>query len=97
MTPDVTKAEYIADYKIKIYFENGKDGIVDFSYYINSGGIFTILKDMEYFKKFYVDPEIFILTWPNHIEIAPEEIYSVATGEPFPSWVNDESEYSKVV
>jgi hypothetical protein len=97
MTPDITNAEYLNDYKIRIFFDNGKSGIINFNKYISRGGVFSKLRDIEYFKKFSVDPEVFVLKWGNEIDIAPEEIYSEATGEPLPSWMSDELEYRKAV
>jgi len=97
MTPDIKNAEYLEDYKIKIFFDNGKSGIVDFKKYIKCGGIFEKLNDIEFFKKFSIDPEVFVIKWGNEIDIAPEEIYSEATGEPLPSWMTYENEYKKAV
>lgn len=97
MTPDLIKASYISDYKVLLTFDNGKSGVVDFSKYISKGGIFSELKEIEFFKKFIIDPEVFVLKWPNNIDIAPEEIYSEATGEPLPGWMSDSDEYENVV
>jgi hypothetical protein len=96
MTPDIINAVYIDGYKIRISFDNGREGIVDFTKYITKGGVFSKLKDIELFKKFTIDPEVFVLTWPGRIDIAPEEIYSEATGESLPSWMSDQDEAKKV-
>ena len=95
MTPDLKRAEYVGDYKIHLWFENGKDGAVDFAKYINRGGVFSSLKDITLFKAFYIDSEVCVLVWPNKIDIAPEELYSVATGEPLPQWMSQDAEYKK--
>ncbi|NLW30267.1 MAG: DUF2442 domain-containing protein [Fibrobacter sp.] len=96
MTPDLQKAEYVKDHEIKLIYENGKSGIVDFVKFIDRGGIFSKLRDIDFFKKFSIDPELFILKWPD-IDIAPEVLYSETTGEPLPSWMNDSDEYKKAV
>ncbi|MGR3293008.1 MAG: DUF2442 domain-containing protein [Candidatus Scalindua sp.] len=87
MLLDVVSAEYCEDYKIKITFENGKSGIVDFSSYLNKGGAFEKFKNIGYFKSFSVDNEIGILTWRNEIDIAPETLYSTATNSSLPDWM----------
>ncbi|MDG5813453.1 DUF2442 domain-containing protein [Chitinispirillales bacterium ANBcel5] len=87
MTPDLKDAHYVKDYMINLTFENGKSGIVDFAKFIDRGEIFSRLKDVDYFKNFSVDPELFILKWPDGLDIAPEVLYSEATGEPLPSWM----------
>lgn len=96
MTPDLIKAEYIDKYQIRLFFDNGRSGIVDFTKFINRGGIFSKLKDPDYFKNFSIDPELFILKWSNEIDIAPEVLYSEATGEPLPSWMVNSDEFKRV-
>jgi hypothetical protein len=39
------------------------------------GEIFQPLKDVEYFKKFTVHPELHTLAWPNGADFAPEFLY----------------------
>jgi len=87
MLIDLISAQYRGDYKIELIFEDGKSGIVDFSTYINKTGIFSKFKDINYFKKFQVDPEVKTLVWGNEIDIAPEILYSEATKSPLPEWM----------
>jgi hypothetical protein len=44
MLCDIIKAEYIEGYKLRIFFENGNSGIVDFSHYTAKGGVFSNFK-----------------------------------------------------
>lgn len=44
MLYDIIKAEYIKKYMLKIEFENGDKGIVDFSEYLDKGGVFKDFK-----------------------------------------------------
>lgn len=71
---DVVEAEYIADYKIKLSFENGKRGIVDLKDYSKKGGVFEDFKDKNYFMKFYVNKDLGTICWPNGADIAPETL-----------------------
>jgi hypothetical protein len=84
---DAVSAEYLEDYKLKIWFANGKSGIVDFTNYIRKGGIFAKLARLENFKQFAVNQELGAITWDGEIDIAPETLYSEATQEPLPQWV----------
>ena len=84
---DAVSAEYLEDYKLKIWFADGKSGIVDFTHYIRKGGIFGKLADLENFKRFMVNQELGVITWDGEIDIAPETLYSAATQEPLPQWV----------
>ena len=84
---DAVSAEYLEDYKLKIWFADGKSGIVDFTRFIRKGGIFGKLVDLENFKRFTVNQELGVITWDGEIDIAPETLYSEATQEPLPQWV----------
>jgi hypothetical protein len=84
---DVVSAEYVDDFRLKIWFADGKSGIVDFTPYIRKGGIFGKLGDLEIFKRFMVNQELGVITWDGEIDIAPETLYSEATQEPLPQWV----------
>ena len=90
MYQDIIDAKYISDYKIKLFFEDGKSGVVDFSKFINKGGVFSRLQDYTFFKKFEINSETGVITWENDIDISPETLYSEATGEPLPNWVENE-------
>ncbi|NOZ60991.1 MAG: DUF2442 domain-containing protein [Calditrichaeota bacterium] len=75
MLYDVINAEYIENYKLKIEFEDGSAGIVDFSEYLEKGGVFAKFKDLNFFKNFIVSKELGTIVWANEIDIAPETLY----------------------
>lgn len=87
---DVVSAEYVGDYKLRLSFANGKTGIVDFADYIEKGGVFRKLADLENFKKYEINNELGVITWDNKIDIAPETLYCEATQEALPRWVEKE-------
>jgi len=84
---DAIAAEYLGDYRLRISFAYGKSGMVDFAPYIKKGGILGKLENREDFRKFTVNQELGIITWDGEIDIAPETLYSEATQEPLPQWV----------
>jgi Protein of unknown function (DUF2442) len=92
MYVDIISARYVNDYKIELTFENGRSGIVDFMKFISKGGVFSRLSDLDLFKRFQVNKELGIITWEEEIDVAPEILYSEATGEPLPRWMHQESE-----
>ncbi|HHT9124764.1 MAG TPA: DUF2442 domain-containing protein [Candidatus Brocadiia bacterium] len=73
--PHVLEAEYVKDYKVKLKFNDEIQKIVDLESYVEKGGIFSELKDKEYFKKFFID--LNTLCWPNGADIAPERLYEI--------------------
>ncbi len=89
---DIIKASHLGGYKIKLTFENGKEGVVDLEKYSKVGGVFKSFSNPEYFKKFRVNEELGVLCWADGEDIAPETIYSMATGEPLPDWMVEELE-----
>lgn len=78
--PVVTHAEYISDYKLNIAFDNGEIKQVDCAPWLR-GEVFEPLKDMSYFRKFFVDG--WSISWPNGADIAPETLYM--SGQPLSS------------
>ena len=72
---DIKEAKHINDYKIEITFADGKKGIADLKDFVNKGGLFEKFSDFNYFLKFYVDKELFVLSWPEGLDIAPESVY----------------------
>ena len=95
MYHDVISAKYLDGYRIQVTFEDGKSGIVDFQKYLQQGGVFSKLRDLDYFKKFEINTELGTITWDNQIDIAPETLYGDATGTPLPDWMESESEVRK--
>ncbi|MDI6891215.1 MAG: DUF2442 domain-containing protein [Thermodesulfovibrionales bacterium] len=73
--PHVIEAEYMKDYTIKLKFNDGSIKTVNLESYIERGGVFSMLRDKEYFKKFFID--LNTLCWPNGADIAPERLYEI--------------------
>ena len=84
---EIIKVKYLKNFLIEVKFLNGKSGIVNLEEYKNKGGIFSKFNDMDFFKNVKLNKEFGVLTWDGEIDIAPETIYSLATGEPLPDWM----------
>jgi len=71
MILNVTKAQYLEGFKVKVWFNDGLEKIVDLKNYINSKKhpFFQPLKQIDEFKKFHVHKT---LVWDNGADIAPE-------------------------
>ncbi len=72
MLLNVIKAEYINDYKINVFFDNGFNKIVDLKNTIfnDNRKIFEPLKNIDFFKKFSI--KLNTITWENELDLAPE-------------------------
>lgn len=88
MLHDVVSALYKGGYRIELVFDNGERGVVDFSPYLQRGGVFKRFHDVSFFREFRVDPELGTLTWADEIDVAPETLYAQATGAPLPDWMS---------
>lgn len=62
-------------------FNNGRIKILNLKPYVERCGVFSELKDKEFFKRFFID--LNTICWPNGADIAPERLYE--TGEEIPA------------
>ncbi len=76
MYPELTDAKYVNNYKIWIKFSNNIEGIIDLENELY-GEIFEPLKDINIFRSFKIHPELYVLTWDNGADFAPEFIYEM--------------------
>jgi hypothetical protein len=89
MYHDVTEMLILDDYKLQLTFDDGKSGVLDCKPFIDKGGVFSKLRDPEFFKSVQINSELGVLTWDDEIDIAPETVYSIATGSPLPEWMEN--------
>jgi len=73
-TPKITKAEYVEGYKLQLWFEDGKSGVIDLVDQL-WGEVFEPLKDIEMFQNFQIDDELSTIVWPTGADLAPEYLY----------------------
>ncbi len=78
---DLVGMKYLDGYRLELKFADGKKGSVDFAAYLKKGGVYRRFRDAEYFKKAYVNKELGVLCWPDGVDVAPETLYSEATGK----------------
>lgn len=76
MLLDIIDVKYLSDYKLVLTFENNERKIVDLRDRLN-GPIFEPLKDINYFKKVFVNNETGTIAWPNGADKAPETMYDI--------------------
>lgn len=74
----VTSVEPVAEYRLRLCFEDGARGEIDFSTRKWSG-VFEPLADPAYFARVELDEELGTIVWPNGADMAPETLYLRAT------------------
>lgn len=72
----VIKAEHIENYRLKVFFRNGKTMIIDLEPHLE-GEIFIPLRDIEYFKTFTVSTDIDTVCWDNGADFSPDFLYDI--------------------
>jgi Protein of unknown function (DUF2442) len=74
---DVTGVEISGEYRLRLTFDDGTVGEVDFTGR-EWQGVFEPLRDPDYFARVAVDAEAGTVTWPNGADMAPETLYAAA-------------------
>src|SRR5215813_15016463 len=78
---DVVGVEVIGDYRLRLHFEDGTVGDVDFRSR-QWRGVFAPLRDPHYFARVRVDRRAGTIVWPNGADMAPETLYALAREHP---------------
>ena len=73
----VTGVRCLGDHRLRLSFEDGSSGDVDFSQEEWSG-VFAPLADPSYFAQVQLDDELGTIVWPNGVDIAPETLHRLA-------------------
>lgn len=71
----VIKAEYVADYRLHLWFSDNTDAEVDLGGAL-TGPIFAPLKDASSFRQFRLEGHT--VAWANGADFAPEYLYELA-------------------
>ncbi len=71
---EVIKAEYVSDYKVKLWFNNHIIKVVDLKDSL-VGTVFQPLHNIDFFKRFSVKYNT--IEWENGADLAPEYLYSL--------------------
>ena len=75
---EITKAEYLEGYKLRIHFNNGEIRIADLETSLE-GPIFESLKSIEEFRRFSIPYNT--IQWENGADFAPEFLYEISRPE----------------
>lgn len=75
---DIIGVEVVGEYRLRLSFDDGTVGDVDFSAR-EWRGVFEPLRDPSYFAQVSADPESGTIRWPNDADMAPEPLYEEAS------------------
>lgn len=75
---EITKAEYLDGYRLRLSFSNGEIRVADLESLL-SGPVFESLRELEAFRKFSIPFNT--IQWENGADFAPEYLYEMSTPE----------------
>jgi hypothetical protein len=84
MHRDVVQVTPVKGFRLRLRFEDGREGEVDCATLLSFKGVFAPLKDPAEFAKVRVNSELGTICWPNGADLCPDVLYSRATGAPLP-------------
>lgn len=70
----VTHVEPLEDHKLHLRFDDGSERVVDLSDAL-FGPMGEPLKDIAYFRRVRVDPELGTVIWPNGFDLDPDVLH----------------------
>jgi len=70
----VTSATPVEGFRVKVRFDDGREGVADLAEAL-IGPMFEPLRDPALFRTLRVDEELRTIVWPNGTDLAPEYIY----------------------
>ena len=81
MLKDIVDVQPLEGYQLHLRFDDGVEGIVDISQIIEFTGIFTPLKNPDYFAKVRVNHDLGTIQWENEADLDPVVLYARITGQ----------------
>ena len=79
MLYDVVEVRVIKNYVLYLRFENGVEGEVDIARIVPFEGVFSKLKNTEYFETVRLDKELGTIVWDNGADLSPSYLFSVVS------------------
>jgi Protein of unknown function (DUF2442) len=70
----VTEVEALGAHRLRLRFEDGVEGEIDFSTEAWDG-VFAPLSDPTYFARVELDEGLGTIVWPNGADVAPETLH----------------------
>lgn len=77
---EITAVEHLGGYRLRLTFADGLVGDVDLADRLKAprGPMFEPLRDVDYFARVSVDPELGTVVWPNGADLAPDVLHEQA-------------------
>lgn len=77
---DVIAVEHLGGMRLRIRFDDGVEGVLDFARLRKLPGMLARLRDPEFFSQVFVHPEFGTVSWPGGLDFDTLVLYSKVTG-----------------
>lgn len=82
MLIDITDVAYLGGHRLRLTFDDGVEGELDFAEFLSFQGVFAALKDPSAFAQVLVNPDWGTICWPNGSDYSAETLYAKITDRP---------------
>jgi hypothetical protein len=86
MLKDIVEVHPLENYRLRLRFEDGVEGVIDVAQLVSFSGVFAPLRDRKEFVAVRVNPELGTIYWPSGADLDPDVLYSLVTGEALPTY-----------
>ncbi len=87
MLRDVVSVQPLSEYRLRVAFDDGVEGIVNVAQMVQFTGVFEPLHDPVFFAQVKVNAELGTVYWPNDADLDSDVLYAKITGVPIPEYV----------
>lgn len=86
MLRDVVSVQTLPEYRLRVTFDDGTEGVVDVTQLVEFTGVFAPLGEPELFAKATVNAELGTVCWPNDAGLDSDVLYAKVAGVPVPEY-----------
>jgi hypothetical protein len=74
----ITRIEPLNDHRLRLSFDDGTEGIIDFNDRIRIGGIFAKLADADFFSHAIISNDSRYIQWTDEIDFCADALHEEA-------------------
>jgi len=92
MFPKIKEIVALDDYRLRLRYTDGAEGVFDFEKTVGFSGVFEKLRDQSLFRKARISRDGWkTLSWPGRLDLDPVVLYSRVTGKSI-EWIMAQKE-----
>jgi hypothetical protein len=84
MLQDIVEAVPLEDYRLKLRFEDGVEGVIDVARCVHFTGVFAPLRERTEFVAVQVSRDLGTVCWPCGADLDPDVLYALVTASAVP-------------